>query len=167
MADLIDKPTDARSQLSSHFSTRDISAHPEGWDELWVNGFIPWDKGFPSPALVDLLEERQDLLLLKRGRKKALVPGCGKGYDALLLSAWGYDAYGLDFSANALESAKKVESEMDGKGVYKTRPGETKGKVVWVAGDFFKDEFLKVVEGEAKFDLIYDYTVRHPVLSRA
>ena len=162
MTDPIDKPTDARAQLSAHFSSRDISAHPEGWDELWVNGFIPWDKGFPSPALVDLLEERKYLLPSKQGRKKALIPGCGKGYDALLLSAYGYDAYGLDFSTNALESARKVETEMDGKGIYETKEGETKGNVVWVAGDFFKDEFLRVVEGEAKFDLIYDYTVKYP-----
>ena len=159
MTDPIDKPTDARSQLSAHFSARDISAHPEGWDELWVNGYIPWDKGFPSPALVDLLEERKHLLPSKHGRKKALVPGCGKGYDVLLLSAWGYDAYGLDFSTNALEGAKHVEKEFDGKGIYETKEGETKGKVVWVAGDFFKDEFLNVVDGEPKFDLIYDYTV--------
>jgi len=167
MTDPIDKPTDARSQLSAHFSARDVSAHPEGWNELWVDGFIPWDKGFPNPALVDLLEERKDLLPSKLGRKKALIPGCGKGYDALLLSAWGYDAYGLDFSTYALESAKKVEAEMDGKGVYETRQGVTKGKVTWIAGDFFKDEFLKAVEGEAKFDLIYDYTVWNLAFSRA
>lgn len=77
----------------------------------------------------------------------------------LLLSAFGYDAYGLEISSNALEAAKNNEKEMDGKGVYETREGLKRGRVTWLAGDFFKDEFLKDVEGEGTFDLIYDYTV--------
>ncbi|KAH8602156.1 S-adenosyl-L-methionine-dependent methyltransferase [Bisporella sp. PMI_857] len=149
---------DVRAKLSTHFSSRELSAHPQGWDDLWVEGFIPWDKGFPSPALVDLLQQRKDLFPKKKVRKKALVPGCGKGYDVLLLSAFGYDAYGLDFSGNALKEARAVEEQNDGNRIYETREGETKGKVTWVVGDFFKDEFLGAVEGVPKFDLIYDYT---------
>lgn len=42
---------------------------------------------------------------------KALVPGCGKGYDVLLLSAFGYDATGLEISSKALEEARKVRFE--------------------------------------------------------
>lgn len=37
--------------------------------------------------------------------------------------------------------------------------GVEKGSVNWIVGDFFTDEFLKGVEGEGTFDLIYDYTV--------
>jgi len=48
---------------------------------------------------------------------------------------------------------------MLGKGVYETRDGVEKGKITWLAGDFFSDEVLKDVEGDGKFDLIYDYTV--------
>ncbi|KAG9243255.1 thiol methyltransferas-like protein [Calycina marina] len=159
MSDPVDQPTDARARLLSHFEAKDTAAHPEAWDELWADGFIPWDKGFPSPALADLLEQRKDLFPTTKERKKAFVPGCGKGYDVLLLSAWGYDAYGLDFSPTAIERAKELEKEVDGKGPhYETQQGVTKGKVVWVTGDFFKDDFLEVVDGENKFDLIYDYT---------
>jgi len=50
--------------------------------------------------------------------------------------------------------------EVAGKGVYETREGVTRGKVTWLAGDFFRDEFLSGVEGGGSFDLIYDYTVR-------
>lgn len=88
-----------------------------------------------------------------------MVPGCGKGYDVLLLSAFGYDAYGLEISSNALEAARRTEKEMDGKGDYEMREGVEKGRVTWLAGDFFADAFLKDVEGEGAFDLIYDYTV--------
>jgi len=147
--------------LPTHFSQKAVSDHPQGWEELWTVGLTPWDKSFPSPALVDLLEERGDLLPsnFKQGRKKALVAGCGRGYDVLLLSAFGYDAYGLDFSATALEEARKVENELGGKGVYETREGRVRESVTWIVGDFFKDGWLEGVVGEKVFDLIYDYTV--------
>jgi len=162
MSNSLDQPTDTRARLISQFRG-DPSTHGQKWDELYKEGFLPWDKGFPNPALVDLLSERQDLLdssILSNGgsRKKALVPGCGKGYDVLLLSAFGYDAYGLEISETALLAAKEVEKEMGGKGLYKAGEGVQRGKVEWLAGDFFQDEFLRSVEGKGVFDLIYDYT---------
>jgi hypothetical protein len=157
---LQDQPTDARARLQSHFlDAKGSTEHGQKWDELWKESFLPWDKGFPSPALVDLLNDRPDLLPSVQGRKpKALVPGCGKGYDVLLLAGHGYDAYGLEISSTALESARKVEKEMSGKGVYDIE-GKENGSITWVSGDFFNDEVLKDVEGDnGKFDLIYDYT---------
>jgi len=165
MSEHPDRPGEARARLLSHFQG-DSSAHGQKWDQLWGENFIPWDKGFPSPALVDLLEERKDLFPSK-GRKKVLVPGCGKGYDILLFSAWGYDAYGLEVSDKALAAARNEETEKDGKGFYETRDGVTKGRVNWLAGDFFKDDFLKGVEGEETFDLIYDYTVSSARLDKS
>jgi methyl halide transferase len=151
-----------RSRLKAHFEeAKGTTEHGSKWNELWKEGFVPWDKGVPSPALVDLLIERQDLFPpISSRRRKALVPGCGRGYDVLLLSAFGYDAYGLEISSNALVEARKVEKEMAGKGVYETRSGVTAGKITWLAGDFFKDDFLKDVDGDGKFDFFYDYTVR-------
>jgi SAM-dependent methyltransferase len=90
---------------------------------------------------------------------KALVPGCGKGYDVLLLAAFGYDAYGLEISDTALEAARATEKDMSGKEVYQTRAGVQRGSVNWLHGDFFSDGFLDGLPGVAKFDLIYDYTV--------
>jgi hypothetical protein len=159
MSTLNDQVTDARTRLKAHFTGAALAAHPSKWDDLWKAGFAPWDRGRPNPALVDLLSERGDLLPVKQGRKKALVPGCGKGYDVLLLSSWGYDAYGLDVSQKALEGARQTEKEAEGQDIYKTKEGVQKGDVTWLSGDFFKNEFLKNVEGEPNFDLIYDYTV--------
>ncbi|CAL3967215.1 unnamed protein product [Diplocarpon coronariae] len=170
-----DRPTDARARLLSHFAgARGSAAHGTKWDELWIEGFLPWDNGSPNPALEDLLSQRDGLVPVasaqiqsrlqsqgqRRGKekKKALVPGCGRGYDVLLLSAFGYDAYGLEFSAKALEEARILEGGMAGREGYATREGVEKGAITWLTGDFFEDGFLEGVEGDAKFDLIYDYT---------
>ncbi|RDL38009.1 Uncharacterized protein BP5553_05442 [Venustampulla echinocandica] len=153
-----DQLADARTRLLSHF-TGDVSQHGKKWDDLWKEGFVPWDRGLPNPALVDLLSEQPGLLPNQPGRKrKVLVPGCGKGYDVLLFSAHGYDAYGLEISDAALEGARRTEKEGKQEGVYETQKEVERGTVKWLKGDFFKDEFLKDVECEGLFDLIYDYT---------
>jgi hypothetical protein len=153
---------ETQSRLKAHFEqAKGTAEHGSKWNELWKEGFVPWDKGVPSPALVDVLTERQDLFpSIPNRRRKALVPGCGRGFDVLLLSAFGYDAYGLEISSNALMEARKVEKEMTGKGVYETKSGVIAGTITWLAGDFFKDDFLKDVDGDGKFDFFYDYTVR-------
>lgn len=159
--------TEARSRLLSHFEQVDDSQHVQKWDELWKEDFAPWDRGVPNPALVDILNERQDLFEAPpKGRKrKALVPGCGRGYDVLLFAAHGYDAYGLEFSGMALEHARKGEEELNGKGDYETKTGVERGTVTWLEGDFFKDETLKNVEGGGTFDIVYDYTVCSPSIT--
>ncbi|TVY49583.1 putative thiol methyltransferase [Lachnellula occidentalis] len=149
----------SRGRLFSHFDNTDPSQHGPKWDELWREDFHPWDNGTPNPAFIEVLTEHRNLFEdPPEGRKrKALVPGCGRGYDVLLLAAHGYDAYGLEISAKALENAKRVEGEKSGEDIYKTKEGVERGKVTWLAGDFFKGDFQKDVEGET-FDLIYDYT---------
>lgn len=151
---------DTRTKLQEHFiKATGSTAHGALWDDLYKKSFVPWDKGLPNPALIDLLSERSDILPKPvDGRKlKALVPGCGKGYDVLLLAAHGYDAYGLEISSTAQEAARQVEKESGADEVYQGK-GE-KGSVNWISGDFFAGEFQKDVEGDGKFDLIYDYTV--------
>ncbi|ESZ92363.1 hypothetical protein SBOR_7247 [Sclerotinia borealis F-4128] len=152
--------SNVRSLLRDQFEGQDPADHGEKWDELWKNKFTPWDNDSPNPALIDVLNEREDLVpkIADGPKKKALVAGCGKGYDVLLLSAMGYDAYGLDISETGLQGARDTEKEKDGKGMYATKEGVKKGKVTWIFGDFFKDDFLINVEGEKSFDLIYDFT---------
>lgn len=151
--------------LNSEFENRAPSEHPSRWKDLWIEGFTPWDRGLPSPALLELLTEPQDLLPLhssiKSGKKlRALVPGCGKGYEVLLLSAFGYDAYGLDISEKALEFALENEKEAESQDLYKTREGVERGNVTWLSGDFFTNEVFEDIEDFGKgFDIIYDYTV--------
>ncbi len=145
-------------KLEQTFSGSDFSSHGKRWDGLWKESFTPWDRGGPSMALNDLVLDRRDLVPPSQDggrRKKALVPGCGRGYDVLLLAALGYDVYGLDYSADAIERAVANSNEVGGEPVYDAREGVEKGAVTWLTGDFFADERLSTGE----FDLIFDYTV--------
>lgn len=139
----------------------------DGWEELWNRGdVLPWDRGFPNPALEDTLTQGRALLgkpveTTEDGikRKKALVPGCGRGVDVLLLASFGYDAYGLEYSASAIEACKQEEAKNADK--YPVRdPQIGRGSVTFVQGDFFQDDWLeKIGVPRNGFDLVYDYTV--------
>lgn len=137
------------------------------WEALWQSNTTPWDRGVHNPALEDTLREKTALLGKavvvdeqgKTRRKKALVPGCGRGVDVFLLAEFGYDAYGLECSETALDECKKQADKV--KGSLKARDEEVgMGTYRFLDGDFFKDGWLKEAGlEEGCFDLIYDYTV--------
>ena len=156
----------------------DFSSHASRWASLYRDGFHPWDRDGPSVALGDLLDQRTDLLPQaqdhdQRGnlirdetgavpRRTALVPGCGRGHDVLLLSSFGYDVVGLDCSEEALALAEENRAAAEAEGKYKPVEGLERGSIKWVAGDFFADTWSKGLgtDGSGNFDLIFDYTVR-------
>ncbi|KAK4191242.1 thiol methyltransferase [Podospora australis] len=139
------------NRLVSTFSSEPPSAHPQKWDSLWQNSYTPWDRGTYSQALSDYLTSPSSPF--PPSGKKALVPGCGRGYDVLLLSSLGFDVVGLDFSSTSLDKAKENQLTAGKEGVGL----KEKRTVTWVQGDFFGDDFLKEV-GVERFDLIFDYT---------
>jgi hypothetical protein len=156
-----------RELLREHFQTDPNS--PKRWDDLWKDGIVPWDRAKPNPALFDILRSRKNLIGEavtevagnEKRRKKAFVPGCGRGYDVMLLASFGYDAIGLDGSETAIAECKKLEATDGDK--YPLQEGvDEKGNVDFVLGDFFKDDWTaayNILEGDGGFDLIYDYTV--------
>ncbi len=75
------------------------------WDQSYRDGFTPWDKGTPSPPLVEWLQRNK-----LAGR--VLVPGCGVGHDVAHLISHGIDAIGLDISATAIQRAKERYPEL-------------------------------------------------------
>ena len=157
---------EARARLTSHFPN-ESAMDPARWAALWDKGdFLPWDRGGPNPALIDALTHRQGLLGTSTfsdetgglTRKKALVPGCGKGYDVLLLARFGFDSYGLEVSKSAVEAAVR-ERETHGS-LYPVRDSSVgSGIVEFVNGDFFASDWMDPIAIK-QFDLIYDYTVR-------
>lgn len=160
--------TEARAMMKSHFEKFSGADYGKGWADLWEKGdMLPWDRMVPSPALIDTLDNWQHVvgtskLVLPDGstrRKRALVPGCGRGVDVMLLQAYGYDVVGLEISPGAVEACEVYAKETENEEMYQDR-GQGKGSRKFVHGDFYSD-FQKDV-GVDGFELIYDYTVSHP-----
>ena len=157
---------DSRARLMAHFAG-DTSEHPNKWSDLWDKGdFLPWDRGIPNPALRDTLTDQRHLLgtcfvqddFGNQRRKRALVPGCGKGYDVLLLASFGYDAFGLEVSQTAFARCNE-EQEVNGHNYPVEDEDAGAGAVKFMRGDFFGTDWMTDIKGDGKFDLIYDYTV--------
>lgn len=112
-------------------------------------------------------------------KKKALVPGCGQGYDAVSLAKLhGYDVVGLDVSNQAISLAEDYlrstntllrgmrepkKKDWDDQQWAKRREqlpqlAEQTDKVRFILGDFLLDDW-EIEAGTDKFDLIYDYQV--------
>ncbi|QUC23273.1 uncharacterized protein UV8b_07514 [Ustilaginoidea virens] len=172
MAARVDEP----SPLARAFDGVDFSSLGAVWSSLYKQGVHPWDRNGPSAALSDLLSQRADLVPPaqqhdQRGnlirdpagaaiRRTALVPGCGPGHDVLLLSSFGYDVVGLDFSRDAIRMAEENHKAADGKAMYEPVNGLERGAIRWTTGDFFSGEWATGLGTNAsgKFDLIFDYT---------
>ncbi|OQO06035.1 hypothetical protein B0A48_08623 [Cryoendolithus antarcticus] len=153
---------DDREKLRQHFLDHPAEAQTSRWDALWKQQTTPWDRSAPSPALIDTLVEKHDVLgsSLQGGkRKKALVPGCGRGYDVLLFASHGYDATGVDASETAIEACKALdEHQGSDESKYPIADSQIeRGARAFMLADFFKDDFLNEAK-TSQFDVIYDYT---------
>lgn len=109
----------------------------EGWEAIWkMSDKPPWDNGGVQPLLRYYVESGR--LGLPEGRRdvKVLVPGCGKGYDAIYFASLGYQSVGMDISPEGIRLAGDRAKAVEG--------------VTFKCADFFKEE--------EKFDIVYDYT---------
>ncbi|KHN96672.1 Thiopurine S-methyltransferase [Metarhizium album ARSEF 1941] len=133
----------------------------------YKQGIRPWDQDGPSDALEELLLTRHDLVPPAQTRDlqgnpirpTALVPGCGRGHDVLLLSKFWYDVVGLDVSPDALRMAEENSREAERTARLQPGRGSETGTIKWLQGDFFSPDVLGGLGagGSGKFDLIYDY----------
>lgn len=169
---------ESRAQMRQNFGGKTGKDYHDGWEAMWQQGdFLPWDRMIPSPALADTLDNHTHVvgtakLVLPDGstrRKRALVPGCGRGVDVMLLQAYGYDVVGLEYSSTAVQACEKYAQETEGEELYKARDEKLgKGSRVFVQGDFYGDDWLAragINEKEGVFELVYDYTVSHASLN--
>lgn len=154
---------DTRALLRTQFLDQPATKHPERWDDLWQRNLTPWDRSGPSEALRDAITLKHAAAFgqpsaTQEKRKRALVPGCGRGYDVLLLAALGYDAYGLDASATAIAAAEQYRAASGDDPLYAAQnPAVGRGQAKFLYGDFFDDSWLAETSGGA-FDVIFDYT---------
>jgi len=106
------------------------------WEDAWREGRTGWDAGCASPTLRRLVAEGS----VAPGR--ALVPGCGAGYDVFALAADDRVAVGLDLAPTAGERFAALREQQS----------LSADHAQIVIGDFFG--YLP----EARFDVIFDYT---------
>uniref|UniRef100_A0A0D9WM18 Methyltransferase domain-containing protein n=1 Tax=Leersia perrieri TaxID=77586 RepID=A0A0D9WM18_9ORYZ len=107
----------------------------DGWEKSWESGVTPWDLGKPTPIIEHLVKSGT----LPKGR--ALVPGCGMGYDVVALASPERFVVGLDISSTAMEKAKQWSSSLPNADCF-----------AFLADDIFK------WKPSEQFDLIFDYT---------
>src|SRR6266567_3213588 len=67
------------------------------WENRYQTGDMPWEKGEPSPGLVDFLAAHPGL---RRG--SVAVPGCGSGHDVRAWARAGFEAFGYDLAPSAV-----------------------------------------------------------------
>jgi hypothetical protein len=156
------------TRLQDTFRDAPFSTHAARWNDCYVDSFHPWDRAGPSLALADLVRQRPDLVPPTQDRDAAgaaprltaLVPGCGRGHDVLLLSALGYDVWGLDASPVALDMARENQQASADDARYAPSEDTERGDIAWAAGDFFADDWASGAgaAGSGKFDLVFDYT---------
>lgn len=75
----------------------------KNWNQAYLTGDYPWDKGSAAPPLRKYLAQSQIL-------GTVLVPGCGLGHDVRLLAHAGARVTGLDCAPKAIELAERIGS---------------------------------------------------------
>lgn len=109
----------------------------ESWDQLYVNGGLPWDTDKPDLHLSRVIEEYR----IRPG--KALEIGCGTGTNSIWMAEHGFQVTGLDLSQTAIAKAR---SKAAAAGI----------KCQFLVGDFLVDQ----VPG-APFKFAYDRGCLH------
>eukprot|EP00282_Hemiselmis_andersenii_P008852 CAMPEP_0114138500 /NCGR_PEP_ID=MMETSP0043_2-20121206/16354_1 /TAXON_ID=464988 /ORGANISM="Hemiselmis andersenii, Strain CCMP644" /LENGTH=213 /DNA_ID=CAMNT_0001232471 /DNA_START=125 /DNA_END=766 /DNA_ORIENTATION=+ len=113
------------------------------WEGMWAAGLKPgdrFDKSKSSQSFLDVLASWQDTAKAKKVR--ALIPGCGRGYDVVEAARFNFDALGLDISPTAVQAAQ----------AYRDSQGELGGRAEFSTTDFF------TLPEPGAFDLVFDYT---------
>lgn len=108
------------------------TSSPEFWQALYDAETRPeWSLRGPSPLLAEVLDLAPGLA---PGAAVA-VPGCGYGHDVAELARRGFQATGLDFAANAIQTARDLHGDL----------------AQWRQEDW-------LAPAEPSFDAIFDYT---------
>ena len=187
-----------RQQINDEDSNELTSSSPlvrkNAWDSLWQDNVTPWDLGKPTPVLIAELKSHWDNTVSSEAKDakstttfRSLVPGCGAGYDLVMLALhhekWLNQAsngfqpssavvVGLDISETSLlERASTVVSSGLPEGKKDAILHNT--RVDLMNGDFFNDmsdwsvvrSFGSDNDGQPirdddpqNFDFIFDYT---------
>ncbi len=105
------------------------------WQLRYETGDMPWEKGGPSPGLVDFLAAHPDL-----ARGTVCVPGCGTGHDAREWAKAGFSPFGFDIAPSAIQLSNE-----------KTKAAGLEAEFQLI--DFLRDEPAQL------FDWLFEHTL--------
>ncbi|MGE5468147.1 MAG: SAM-dependent methyltransferase [Ignavibacteria bacterium] len=86
---------------------------PEFWDKRFRDGTTPWDAG-RVPAALQAFAAGEMSADASGQARRALVPGCGSAYEAAFLDRLGWAVTALDFSAAAIDAARRNLGDWNG-----------------------------------------------------
>ena len=107
----------------------------EYWETRYQTGDMPWEKGAPSPGLVDFLQTYPDL-----PRGTVCVPGCGTGHDVCAWASAGFDVTGFDLAPSAIRLATE------------------RTQAAGLNAQFQRSDFLRDQPSE-QFDWLFEHTL--------
>lgn len=151
------------------------------WSKAWQANMTPWDSGgVPQPSLVSFVQDTpQGKALLQSlglpsdtgapSKARALVPGCGRGYDVEFFAWLGFgEVLGVDIAPEAVQAAEAWVGGLPSAHAANTEKPAAPGAAPRSSYDHlsrvhFKalDYFAAATEADqplGQFDLIYDYT---------
>src|SRR6266850_1973680 len=105
------------------------------WEARYLSNDMPWEKGEPSPGLVDFLAAHSGL-----PRGAVAVPGCGTGQDVRAWARAGFSAFGFDIAPSAIGLARE------------------KTEAAGLAATFEQRDFLNA-EAPQPFDWLFEHTL--------
>jgi SAM-dependent methyltransferase len=105
------------------------------WEARYQSGDMPWEKGAPSPGLVDFLAMNRNLT-----GEAVCVPGCGTGHDVREWAKAGFRVYGYDLAPSAIRLSQ-VQTQAAGL------------QAEFRLADFLRDE------PPFQFDWIFEHTL--------
>jgi len=76
------------------------------WEQKYQTGDMPWEKGAPSPGLVDFLHSHPEL----PRPAVVCVPGCGTGHDVRAWAGAGFTSWGVDLAPSAIRLCEEKTS---------------------------------------------------------
>src|SRR5712691_11469445 len=107
---------------------REDAAQPEFWEKRFRESFTPWDAGRVPAALGQFLQTEPR-------NQRALIPGCGSGYEVRAFAEAAFETLAIDFAPAAVERAQRTLGPL--------------AHLVRLA-DFFEFDFAR------PFDLVYE-----------
>lgn len=105
----------------------------EDWERHYETNDLRWDLGGVAPPFERLWKER------KISPCKAIIPGCGRGHEAIFLAERGFQITAVDYTQGAIDSLEKALTK-------KNLTVEVLRQDFFELGSYYNDKFDLMLE---------------------